>query len=1178
MHLKTLTVKGFKSFAGATTFRFEPGMTAVVGPNGSGKSNVVDAIAWVLGEQGAKALRGGQMSDVIFAGTPVRPALGRAEVTLTIDNADGALPVEYAEVSVSRLLYRSGESEYAINGAACRLLDVQELMSDSGIGRELHVIVGQGQLDAVLQARPEERRAFVEEAAGVLKHRKRKEKALRKVEATGANLARLTDLTAELRRQLGPLGRQAEIARRAGAIQAALRDSRLRLLADDLAALHAERASDLADTESARERRRAFEATLDHLRGQEAALDARVAAAGPDLARAQELHLRLAASAERLRGLQALATERARHLAEPVAARTGRDPADAEAEAVDVRAAEEETATALVADRARLEMAVLRRQYAQDALAATDRAIAATNRADAERREGLARLAGGAEALEARVAAAAEQLTEHAAAVSAARELAEAAETARAGQEAAAGVLEEGEAGLDARHEQAAGRLAVADDAVAQALTRQQEAERERAALTARADALALALERRDGGATALAGADGVLGAVPTLLRVAPGYEAAVAAALGGRAEAVVVGSAAVAAAALARLRADDAGRAELLIAGTPAELPAAPAPGGGRWAAAVAEGPAEVLGPVRRALAGTVVVEDLDAANAVVSADPRLRAVTRDGDLLGSDWAAGGSASGPSALEVTATLEEALAGAAAVTARLRDATASLAAARSTRDAAAAEVAAALQALHSSDARMAATADRLGQLAAAAAAAASDLDRAERRRAEFVAGHERDLARLEELRHGLAAAAGQLPPQEPPALRERDSRLAEVETARTEEVEARLSVRTGEERVRALAGRAEQLERAASVERAAREALAASAARRVSDATTAAGIAATAGRAVALAETALQAAAERRERAAAARTGGEGELLAVRAEARTLAAELDVLRDAAARDEVARTEQRMRIEALEAHAAAEFGLDAASLAAEYGPHLDVPPDADAAAAARAVPYDREVQERRARQAERQLAQLGRVNPLALEEYAAMEERHAFLAGQLEDLNRTRRELLGIVREVDEHIVDVFRTAYEDTAREFAEVFGVLFPGGSGRLELTDPGDLMATGIDVHARPAGKKVSRLSLLSGGERSLAAIALLVAIFRARPSPFYVFDEIEAALDDRNLQRLLTCLDGLRRSSQLIVITHQKRTMEIADALYGVSMRDDGISTVISQRLREVEPEPV
>ena len=322
----------------------------------------------------------------------------------------------------------------------------------------------------------------------------------------------------------------------------------------------------------------------------------------------------------------------------------------------------------------------------------------------------------------------------------------------------------------------------------------------------------------------------------------------------------------------------------------------------------------------------------------------------------------------------------------------------------------------------------------------------------------------------------------------------------------------------------------------------------------------------------------LSAAAAEREAAATARSVTEGELLALRSRTRELSADLERLTDVVHRDEVARAEQRLRIEQLEERAVSEWGVPLEQLVAEYGPTALVPvvtEDGTPDEAAEPVPYDRTSQEKRAATAERALALLGKVNPLALEEYAALEERSAFLTTQLEDLRATRRDLLDIVKDVDERIHDVFQSAFEDTAREFVHVFATLFPGGEGKLVLTDPDDLLTTGIEVLARPAGKKVSRLSLLSGGERSLTAIALLVAIFRARPSPFYVLDEVEAALDDRNLGRLLQLLEGLRAASQLIVITHQKRTMEIGDALYGVTMRGDGVSTVVSQRLREREP---
>ncbi|WP_165609547.1 chromosome segregation SMC family protein, partial [Mycobacterium mantenii] len=351
MYLKSLTLKGFKSFASPTTLRFEPGITAVVGPNGSGKSNVVDALAWVMGEQGAKTLRGGKMEDVIFAGTSSRAPLGRAEVTVTIDNSDNALPIEYSEVSITRRMFRDGASEYEINGSSCRLMDVQELLSDSGIGREMHVIVGQGKLDEILQSRPEDRRAFIEEAAGVLKHRKRKEKALRKLDAMSANLARLTDLTTELRRQLKPLGRQAEVARRAQTIQADLRDARLRLAADDLVNRQGEREA-IFEAEAAM--RRDHDQAASRLAVASEELTTHETAVGELSSRAESVQhtwFALSALAERVAATVRIANERAQHLDVEPAAPSDTDPDALDAEAERVAAAEQQLLAELAGAR-----------------------------------------------------------------------------------------------------------------------------------------------------------------------------------------------------------------------------------------------------------------------------------------------------------------------------------------------------------------------------------------------------------------------------------------------------------------------------------------------------------------------------------------------------------------------------------------------------------------------------------------------------------------------------------------------------------------------------------------------------------------------------------------------------------------------------------------------------------
>ncbi len=1166
--------------------RLEPGITAVVGPNGSGKSNVVDAIAWVLGEQGAKTLRGGKMEDVVFAGTAGRPALGRAEVSLTIDNTDGALPIEYTEVSITRRMYRSGESEYEINGDKVRLLDVQELLSDSGIGREMHVIVGQGQLDAVLSGRPEDRRAFIEEAAGVLKHRKRKEKALRKLDAMQANLDRLGDLTAELRRQLKPLGRQAEVARRAAGVQADLRDARLRLLADDLVALRDALDRDIADESAARARRAVVEAALGEAATSESTLETQLAADAPRLATAQDTWFRLSTLAERFRSVAQLAAERHRHLTAPVpAGAPGRDPDQLDAEADRVTATERELADNLTAERARAAAAGAARAELEQALAEAERALVAAARALADRREQLARLSGQVAAGRSRAAAGRAEIERLAAAADEATGRADAAAERLAARRSA---VEEsdGDVELATAHADAVTAHTAAVRRVTELADAERAAERDRAGWQARRDALALGLAPADGAAAVLAGGlPGVLGPVADRLGVQAGDEVAVAAALGRAADAVVVSGVEAAAAALEHLAGAGGGRAGLLVTGglPPVGREGWPElPTDARWALDLLDAPPELGPALARALERVAVVADLPAAVALLRVHPRVRAVTADGDLLGADWASGGQRDAPSGLEVRARVDEATAELSQATARAARLAEDLAAARQAAADRSADVESALAARQAGERSRSVVAAELAELGAAARSAVAEAERLQAARVRAEQALEQAGAGLSDLERRLADAEAAPVPEEP-ATDERDRLRAGATTARQTETEARLAVRTAEERARSLSGRAESLRRQARQERAARERAAAARLARERGARVAAGVRAGAETALAALATSSSRAAAERDALASARTAREAQLLAVRVRVREHTAELDRLTDEVHRDEVARAEQRLRIEALEARAAEEYGVDLPTLLAEYGPAAAVPPTrAESAAAAAAgepepppAAYDRATQERRAARAERDLATLGKVNPLALEEFAALEERHTFLATQFEDLKSTRRDLLTVVREVDARIHEVFAAAFADTQREFTEVFATLFPGGEGRIVLTDPEDLLTTGVEVEARPAGKKVKRLSLLSGGERSLTAVALLVAIFRARPSPFYVLDEVEAALDDVNLGRLLTLIEQLRDTSQLIVITHQKRTMEIADALYGVSMRGDGITGVISQRLRDPQP---
>ncbi|MFP5281974.1 MAG: chromosome segregation SMC family protein, partial [Actinomycetes bacterium] len=590
MHLKSLTLRGFKSFASATTLSFEPGITCVVGPNGSGKSNVVDALSWVMGEQGAKTLRGGKMEDVIFAGTSGRAPLGRAEVVLTIDNADGALPIDSAEVTISRTMFRHGGSEYAINGQAARLLDVQELLSDSGIGREMHVIVGQGQLDSILSATPEGRRGFIEEAAGVLKHRKRKEKALRKLEACEGNLNRLADLLTEIRRQLKPLGRQAEVARRAAVVQAELRDARARLLADDLVQASLAAASARADEDALRNRRAALEDALEGARRAELAAEEAVRASVPQLTAAQETWYSLAALRERVASTVSIAHERTRNTGTDVDIRTGPDPDQLDREASAVARQEAELAGEVAQRAARLAHATAALAEAEQAHRAESERLTTLARAAADRREGLARLSGQVASLRSRVEAREAEIGRLSDSARQAEGRAAEAQRAFQAREASVAGLDAGELGLDDAHEAAVAALAALDARRAALHEEERAAAHERAGLTARLEALRVGLERKDAGAALLADdrpVAGVLGAVAELVAVRAGYETAIAAAFGAAADAVAVDSADAALAAVGHLKEADLGRAQLLLAraGAPADQPRPPLPVGAHWA-----------------------------------------------------------------------------------------------------------------------------------------------------------------------------------------------------------------------------------------------------------------------------------------------------------------------------------------------------------------------------------------------------------------------------------------------------------------------------------------------------------------------------------------------------------------------------------------------------------------
>lgn len=1167
MHLKSLTLRGFKSFAQSTTFALEPGVTCIVGPNGSGKSNVVDALAWVMGEQGAKTLRGGKMEDVIFAGTSTRGPLGRAEVQLTIDNADGALPIDYSEVTISRTLFRTGASEYAINGQTCRLLDVQELLSDSGLGREMHVIIGQGRLDTVLQATAEDRRGFIEEAAGILKHRRRKEKTVRKLEAMETNLTRLSDLAGELRRQLKPLGKQAEIAREAATIAAVVRDAKARLYADELVLLRTQLA-DAARAESERHTERlGLQEQAEGLRGRVERLENDQRSEAVD--RARSVAFALEQVQERVRGLYTLAGQRLALLTDDGDGGGGFAPTVTQSMIDDVRAEIDDIAAGLGDAQDAASQAARGVARARAELDALDVDIAAQSALVSEHDMRLTSLRGAADAANSALTAVRAGVDRQQRALDAALLRRAEAEEARAGLDPDV-APEAASAEHAAAYERAQREANDVETRVAGLRERLHAAERERDALEAQTTALGRALDVRNAAADLIAaGGRGIRGLVGDDVKVTAGYEAAIAAALGGLAEGLLVDDAAAAFAAAQTASEADLGVVDIAIADAAGAQPARVA--GGTPAVDVVTASAGVRGILSR----VVIVDDLEAARAAQSSlEPGVTLVTRAGELLTAHTVRAGSGAGRSRLELAAERDaaaERLAEIVVVADSLREALADeqrvlTEARQKTKDA--------LAHLREHDAALAAHAEKVNRVTVRHEAAVAECERL----AAGLAQTETAVAEAEDAARRADEALARALEAPRPLLdaSAREGMAAAVDAARELEMRARLDIETLKERVRAGEARIVQLEQQRERERSAAEEAARRAVIRRAQREVAAEVA---GQLPALLDAIDRSVSQARVELAAAeaaRTAVTAELSRARADETVVRERLARLTESVHGLELQMHEKKLHVTSLLERAQSELALDEHILVSEYGPDQLIPTETEG----ESVPFERAAQKRRLQDAERKLSQLGRVNPLALEEFAALEQRHAFLTEQLADLQQTRADLQTIIAELDERMQTIFVAAFEDTRAAFTEIFPILFPGGTGSIALTDPENPLTTGIEVSVRPVGKKIERLSLLSGGERSLAAVAFLTSIFTARPSPFYILDEVEAALDDANLGRLLGVFEKLRASSQLIVITHQKRTMEIADALYGVSMRQDGVSAVVGQRVgdRAARPAPV
>ncbi len=1160
MHLKTLSIKGFKSFADHAALELEPGVTVVVGPNGSGKSNVVDAMAWVLGAQKPSAVRSQTMNDVIFAGTAKKAALGRAEVALTIDNNDGVLPIEFNEVTITRTLFRSGESEYAINGVTCRLLDIQDLLSDSGVGRQQHIIISQGQIDAVLNARPEERRAIVEEAAGVLKYRKRKERAERRLAATEENLNRLGDLVREVRRQLRPLEKQADAARRHGDLVAELSALKLYLSGRELTALRGR-------LEQSHRQRAEFDRSETELTGSLAGLDAAVLDAEAELAAlggsdVAEVLARARSLRERMLGQTKVLAERRRRLEGELRSSVDEGVvASLEAEAARIVA----DLVTVADDQARIEPLIAELEAAEAQLE-TDRAAFAETWG-----EGVGPAPAQAAEVRAQVTA-----------------LESAAERDR--QERTR-VIEQLEA-LGSRHD----RLMVTrDEAQATAETRRTElaeleprlvdvetavgdteaavetaeaarrdADGEASRWQARSDALRQALDaaRSAAGVDTLAEIDGVLGTLLDLIDVDSGYEAAVEAAAGEALRAVVVDDVDRARNALDELVGADLAGAVLALGSMPAELRPHAAGSeqraggtGGKAARSLVRATRPDVEPLLDRLLDRAIVLDTDWRSALDLAlsRPDLTVVTKAGDRFGpTGWRVGQGGAGATGAALDEATEAAVAAAEAATA----AETAYAEARTARDAARAEVKEIEKALAAARVELdkaTATDERsAGQLAELAV----DRERLDRQLAEIAERTTRDQAELETLQlklPGLEAdeeaheERARTMDEERAALEAQSRTLAgrrrelEVEAASVTQRTTMLETRQGE-----VEGRLERLvaERAAA------------AARRVELERSLAVVdelsVGIEGRKERLQGWIVDLSQEQEAQSKAARQVSD-QLSARRKERSAAEKQLVEVRERRSRLELSDAENTVRLETLTEAVRRE---------------LDTEPEVAMAAERPEVP-DGSTPESRVRELERELKLLGPINPLALTEFEELKERHEFLDAQLNDVKSTRRDLQRLIREVDTEIVSVFSAAYADVATNFLELFQVLFPGGRGAVKLTEEEDLLNCGVEIEAKPSGKNVKKLSLLSGGERSLVALAFLFSVFKSRPSPFYVMDEVEAALDDMNLNRFLSLVEEFRKEAQLIIVSHQKKTMEAADVLYGVSMKPGGSSKVVSER---------
>lgn len=1218
MYVKELTLRGFKSFANATTLRFEPGITAVVGPNGSGKSNIVDALAWVMGEQGAKTLRGTSMEDVIFAGTSSRPPLGRAQVSLTIDNSDRTLDIDYSEVTISRTIYRNGGSEYAINGSPARLLDVQELLSDIGLGAHMHVVVGQGRLDSILRATPADNRAFIEEAAGILKHRKRKERALRKLQSTQENVERLDDLLAEIKRQLGPLRRQARVSRKADSIQISLRDAMSRLYADDAVQVMASRDQVRSDLVQIRGDLAREQQELTRVKLQIERLEDLASQSSPAMEAINQIWHQMSQLEERFKSLAALASERSRSWTSQIVSIGGDDPD------ILLKRADELAALAR-SEEGRNQDQRLAFDKETESRAAAEKELASI-------RQMITQLRKDAQERDAHVASVREMIARQ----EARKQGLDGRESDLASQKASLATLrQEAQARLDSLHAQEQAleevdedRLEALRSAMEEARGRRDEARNKQRdlqstviSLKAKADALGDTLEARTT-STDMEKQEGVdvRGRLASFIRVEEGWEEAISKALGPFASALVLPDSTHLLPAMALARQEKLGRAVALVPrirlsdsfklSDSSDLADRL---GLIWAGKVvtpnplaedADLAYQIARSVRFLLSDVFLAADLDQVQEVLTrADwglddcPFGQIAVRTGEVITPVGALGGSSQSPSDLSLAARRDKALAQAGKaqdeadscqesidsndkaytdLRAQVEETKTKLTELRLRRQQADRDLAATQQSLESLDRRQA------------------DLDRKLASLADERQGLDSTLTTLQEdLRSAQTVEKADLNPDD--LARQEHDREARLASQREKEVAAKISWNESSQKLQSYKRQADLLRSQAQQAQSRRARIEEENQERRAKAVQAVQVASLATQAAQTLMVHMDRVSAKRQELQAQASSHDEELTVLRARRRDLEPRVNALIQREHDSDVLRERVAAQVGQVTQKVMDDLGLNLDELLHSYSPDLPVPllddygrpipldqavngegddreETDDSQGRFRTEPYDRQKQEKRLAQARRDLAALGKVNPLATEEYDALQTRHQYLSEQRNEVVTSRDNLMKLIRDLDSTMVTVFKEAFDDTAAAFEKVFGTLFQGGHGRLRLEDPDDLLNTGVIVEASPAGKRVRQLTLLSGGERSLTALALLFAIFTARPSPFYILDEVEAALDDINLTRLLKALNNLRQRSQLIIITHQQRTMSIADALYGVTMRSDGVTAVISQKLQQ------